>query len=90
MDKAKLILFRRHFPRAVLFHSEGRTLVSAQSQVVLTSDFDARLSQVGLELTMKLMLVSNLELALLLPQHPSPGITLFCFEHIYYVPLYEL
>lgn len=66
------------------------TVKGELSQLVLISDFDTRLSQVGLELTMKLMLVSNLELALLLPQPPSPGITLFCFEHIYYVPLYEL
>lgn len=80
MDKARLTNFRRLFPHAVLFHCEGGTLVSAQSQVVLISDFDTRLSQLALELTMKLMLVSNLELALLLPQPPSPRITLFSFN----------
>lgn len=80
MDKAKLINFRRHFSHAVLFHCEVGILVSAQSQVVLISDLDTRLSQVGLELTMKLMLVSNLKLALLLPQPPSLGVTLFCFN----------
>lgn len=79
MNKAEPITFRRP-----LWGYEGQNSGFCTG-LASTHDFDKILVQAGLELTLKLMLVSNVELVILLPQPLKDCDTLFL--HIYYIPV---